>query len=74
MNNNFKIGERIIADDKPAYIIAEVGINHNGDFNIAKKMIDEAKNCGADCVKFQKRYLEYIYSAEILKRFRCHQK
>ena len=38
---------------KKTYIIAEVGANHNGDINIAKKMIDEAKNCGADAVKFQ---------------------
>lgn len=35
------------------FIIAEVGINHNGDINLAKKMIDEAKKAGADCVKFQ---------------------
>lgn len=35
------------------FIIAEVGINHNGDINIAKKMVDSAKECGADCVKFQ---------------------
>jgi len=35
------------------FIIAEVGINHNGDINTAKKMIDSAKECGVDCVKFQ---------------------
>ena len=35
------------------YIIAEIGANHNGDMNLARKLITEAKNCGADCVKFQ---------------------
>ena len=38
---------------KSAYIIAEIGANHNGDMNLAKKMIDKAKECGADAVKFQ---------------------
>ena len=38
---------------KDPYIIAEIGANHNGDINLAKKLIEEAKNCGADCVKFQ---------------------
>ena len=47
-------------------IIAEIGINHNGDLDIAKKLIDEAKDCGADIVKFQKRDLNLVYSKEIL--------
>ncbi len=38
---------------KRTYVIAEIGVNHNGKFNIAKKMIKEAKNFGADAVKFQ---------------------
>ena len=38
---------------KSTYIIAEIGANHNGDMNLAKKMIDKAKECGADAVKFQ---------------------
>ena len=48
------------------FIIAELGINHNGDINIAKQLIDIAKNCGCDCVKFQKRTIEKVYSKEIL--------
>ncbi len=40
-------------NDNKVYIIAEVGINHNGDLNLAKEMILKAKECGADCVKFQ---------------------
>ena len=45
----------MIGDGHPAYIIAEVGINHNGDLDVAKKIIDGAVHAGADAVKFQKR-------------------
>lgn len=48
------------------FIIAEIGINHNGVVNIAKKLIDMAKNCGCDAVKFQKRTVDVVYSEEIL--------
>ena len=48
------------------YITAEIGINHNGDINIAKKLIDEAVKAGCDAVKFQKRTVEKIYSKEVL--------
>ena len=47
-------------------IIAEIGINHNGDIEIAKRLIDVAKNAGADAVKFQKRTIESVYSKEML--------
>jgi N-acetylneuraminate synthase len=50
-----KIGHRTIGDGFPTYITAEIGINHNGDLNIAKKMIREAFLNGVDSVKFQKR-------------------
>lgn len=49
-----------------AYIIAEVGINHNGDMKIAKKLIDAASTAGCDAVKFQKRTIDKVYSAELL--------
>ena len=48
------------------FIIAEVGINHNGDINIAKKLIDIAVSAGCDAVKFQKRTVEKVYSKEFL--------
>jgi len=48
------------------FVTAEIGINHNGDINIAKKLIDMAKDCGCDAVKFQKRTVEKVYSKEIL--------
>ena len=47
-------------------ITAEIGINHNGDIDIAKKLIDVASNAGCDAVKFQKRTIEKVYSKEIL--------
>lgn len=50
-----KIGDRLVGDGEPVYIIAEIGINHNGSLEIAKKMIDGAIFAGCDAVKFQKR-------------------
>ena len=48
------------------YIIAEIGINHNGDINIAKELITHAKSAGCDAVKFQKRTIDIVYSPEYL--------
>jgi N-acetylneuraminate synthase len=50
-----KIGDKLIGENQPAFIIAEIGINHNGSIEIAKEMIDMAAKCGCDAVKFQKR-------------------
>lgn len=55
MAREIKIGNRMVGDGNRAYIIAEIGINHNGDLATAKKMIDAAVHAGADAVKFQKR-------------------
>ena len=52
------------------FITAEIGINHNGDISIAKKLIDIAKNAGCDAVKFQKRDVGKVYSKEILDQAR----
>ena len=51
---------------EPIFIIGEIGINHNGDINIAKKLIKAAKDSGCDAVKFQKRDIDLVYSKEIL--------
>ena len=50
------------------YIIAEIGINHNGDIDLAKELIDMAHNSGCDAVKFQKRDIESVYSTEELDK------
>jgi N-acetylneuraminate synthase len=51
---------------KKPYLIAEIGINHNGDINIAKQLIQNAKDCGFDSVKFQKRTIEIVYDKKTL--------
>ena len=48
------------------FLIAEIGINHNGNIEIAKKLITQAKEAGFDAVKFQKRTVEKVYSKEFL--------
>ncbi len=52
------------------FIISELGINHNGDLDLAKKMIDESIIAGADAVKFQKRDIDLVYDKETLDKFR----
>ena len=52
------------------FIIAEIGINHNGSISIAKKLIDVAKEAGCDAVKFQKRTVEAVYTKEVLDSYR----
>ena len=48
-----RIGERQIGNNNPVFIIAEAGVNHNGDIKFAKKIIDAAKKSGASAIKFQ---------------------
>jgi N-acetylneuraminate synthase len=55
MTREVKFGNRKVGDGHPAFVIAEIGINHNGDLGTAKQMIDAAVHAGADAVKFQKR-------------------
>ncbi|MHB0923848.1 MAG: N-acetylneuraminate synthase family protein [Bellilinea sp.] len=50
-----KIGEQWVGEGHPTYIVAEIGINHNGDVEIAKQLMDAARHAGVDAVKFQKR-------------------
>ena len=65
MTKNFQkkiiIDNIIIDNNNPCYIIAEIGINHNGDVKIAKNLIDVAVDAGANAVKFQKRDLNKLY-------------
>jgi len=59
---------RVIGDNAPVYIIAEIGINHNGDFKLAKKMIQDAAKTGIDAIKFQKRTIDEMYIKSFLDR------
>jgi len=70
MAREIKLGNRMIGDSHPTYVIAEIGINHNGDMNITKKMIEAAIHAGADAVKFQKRTPEVSTPLEQQKQMR----
>ena len=63
-----KIGDKCVGDGYPCYIVAEIGINHNGSIDIAKQLIDEAVTAGCDAVKFQKRTVDVVYSAAELAK------
>lgn len=58
---SLQIGNRRIGRDAPAYIVAEIGNNHNGDMDRARQLVDEAVAAGADCAKFQIRQLDAVY-------------
>lgn len=60
---NLSLNGISIGPEKSTFIVAEIGINHNGDINIAKKLIDEALNCGADAVKFQSFQLDLLFTS-----------
>lgn len=63
-----KIGDKKIGRDYPCFLVAEIGINHNGDINIAKHLIDIAAQSGWDAVKFQKRTIDVVYTQEELAK------
>ncbi len=64
MKREIQIGDRLVGDGHPTYVVAEIGINHNGDLDIAKKLILAAKDSGVDAVKFQKRTPEVCVPKE----------
>jgi N-acetylneuraminate synthase len=64
MSREIRIGEHSIGDGHPTFIVAEIGINHNGDLNIAKALIDAAIRARVDAVKFQKRTPELCVPEE----------
>ncbi len=70
MTREIKLANRMVGDGHPAYVIAEIGINHNGDLGIAKQMIEAAVHAGADAVKFQKRTPEICTPPEQQKQMR----
>jgi N-acetylneuraminate synthase len=68
MSNIVQIGNRQVGEGQPCFIVAEIGINHNGRIEIAKKLIDAAALAGCDAVKFQKRTLDVVYTADELAK------
>ena len=64
MSEIITIGNKRVGDGCPVFIVAEIGINHNGDLNAAKRLIDLAAVAGCDAVKFQKRNPEECVPAE----------
>lgn len=70
MRKEVTVGNKIIGDNSPCFVIAEIGINHNGSVDLAKRMIDEAVMAGCDAVKFQKRTVTKVYTPEELDVYR----
>jgi N-acetylneuraminate synthase len=63
-----KIGDTLVGDGNPCYIVAEIGINHNGDVELAKTLIEMADAAGCNAVKFQKRTIDVVYTTEELAK------
>ncbi len=67
-----KIGERLVGDGLPCFVIAEGGVNHNGDPRLATELVHIAARCQADAVKFQKRTIQELLTREALERPYVH--
>ena len=65
-----KIGNRYVGPGHPCFFVSEIGINHNGNIAIAKKLIDIAKKADSDAVKFQKRTIDFLYEKKELDAYR----
>jgi N-acetylneuraminate synthase len=65
-----KIAGRTIGEGNPCYVVAEIGINHNGSLDLAKRLIEVAVASGCNAVKFQKRTIDVVYTAVELARIR----
>ena len=63
-----RIGDRLVGPGHPTFITAEIGINHNGDLEVAKALIEAAATAGCDAVKFQKRTVDVVYTPEELAK------
>src|SRR4030067_2304094 len=63
MPRTISLGKRTVGDGQPTYVVAEIGINHNGDLEMARSLIDAAAHAGVDALKFQKRTPELCVTA-----------
>lgn len=66
--SKIKVGNKYIGANEPSFFIAEVGNNHNGDYFLAKRTIEEAVKAGADAVKFQKRFIDEVFAKELQEK------
>jgi sialic acid synthase SpsE/sugar phosphate isomerase/epimerase len=69
-----QIGDQLVGDGQPTYIIAEIGVNHNGLLDLAIELIDVSVSAGADAVKFQKRQLDKLYARKYLENANAGEK
>jgi len=68
MSKPVRIGSKLVGPRQPCFISAEIGINHNGDIDLARKLIAASVTAGCDAVKFQKRTVDVVYSKDELAR------
>lgn len=66
--NTVQIGKHKVGAGRPVYVIAEIGINHNGSLDLARRLIEAAAAAGAQAVKFQKRTVDVVYTPEELAK------
>jgi N-acetylneuraminate synthase len=66
--NLVMIGDKPVGEGHPCYVVAEIGINHNGSLDICRQLIDMAVDAGCDAVKFQKRTIDVVYTQDELAR------
>lgn len=67
-SSRVKVGEKYVGEGERVYFIAEIGNNHNGDYYLAKRTIEQAAQAGADAVKFQKRFIDEVFTKEMQDR------
>ena len=70
IENKVKIGDFFISKSNPTFVIAEIGINHNGSIDTAIKLIDKCVEAGVQAVKFQKRTIDKVYTKQELEKTR----
>ena len=66
LNRIVKLGKKIVGENNPTYVIAEAGLNHNGDLELAKRLIDHASKLNCDSIKFQ----TYLENSRVSSRFK----
>ena len=68
LSGRIKVGNKYIGEGEPTFFIAEIGNNHNGDYFLAKRTIEEAVKAGASAVKLQKRFIDEVFNKELREK------